>query len=123
MDQPEKTEKQTVSLSDGLPKRDAKEIIKEMRHHLYNDFQRFFSDEKKAQYQANFALFDRDNDKYINYSELKELLTSVNISFPDDELEELYKEFCLLSPEADGINDDAVFVLVSKKIRDNDKEE
>lgn len=50
-------------------------------------------------------------------------MTSVNITFPDEELEELYKEFCLTSPEADGINEDAVFILVSKKIRDNDKEE
>ena len=47
-DQGEKPEKQVVTLNDGLPKRDAKEIISELKHHLYQDFQRFFSDEKKA---------------------------------------------------------------------------
>ncbi|EAR86103.1 calmodulin 7-2 (macronuclear) [Tetrahymena thermophila SB210] len=123
MDNTGKLEKQLVTLNDGLPKKPAKEIIEELKHHLYQDFQKFFSEEKKQQYQNNFALFDRDNDKYINLSELKELLTSVNITFPDDELEELYNEFCLTSPEADGINEDAVFIIVSKKIRDNDKDE
>lgn len=27
-----------VSLEDGLPKRDAKEVIAELRHYLYQDF-------------------------------------------------------------------------------------
>lgn len=51
------------------------------------------------------------------------MLTSVNVNFPDEQLEELYNEFILTSTEADGVDEQVVFILVSKKIRENDKEE
>jgi Ca2+-binding EF-hand superfamily protein len=41
--------------------------------------------------------------------------------FEDEELEELFRE--LEDKEAGGLTLDHLFVLVSKKIRDNDKEE
>lgn len=34
------------------------------------NFDRFFPDELKKKYEQNFALFDRDGDKYVNYLEL-----------------------------------------------------
>ena len=41
--------------------------------------------------------------------------------FEDEELDELFKE--LEDKETGGLTLDHLFVLVSKKIRDNDKEE
>ena len=55
-----------------------------------NNMEKFFPEEKKARIDANFKLFDRDNNDHINLSELKELLVSLNYYFPEDELEELY---------------------------------
>lgn len=39
---------------------------------------KFFPEERMLRIQANFNLFDRDNDEHINLSELKELLISIN---------------------------------------------
>jgi len=113
-----------TKLTDGLPKQDAFSIIEELKEVLYSvegNMQRFFPEAKEKKYKDNFALFDRDNDGHINLSELKELLISINMTFTDDELEELYNELNSRNPDKDGITDDAVFVLVSKKIRDNDQ--
>jgi len=51
---------------------------------------------------------------------LKELLASIGQTFPDEELDELYSE--LEDSSMKGINEDALFLLVSKKIKDADKE-
>ncbi|EGR29104.1 hypothetical protein IMG5_162880 [Ichthyophthirius multifiliis] len=120
--------KQTVSLEDGLPKKNTRELILELKQRLFaDDFTRFFPDDKKAKYQANFALFDRDNDKQIDLGELKELLTSLDVRFPEDELTELYNEYLKYIqetvPDSIGIDENAVYIIVSKKLRENDKEE
>lgn len=109
-------------LNEGLPKPDPKIVIEEIKQILYHEdnFNRFFPPEKKQRYDNNFNLFDRDGDSYINLKELKELLVSIGQTFPDDELEELYNE--LETPSMKGINSDALFLLISKKIKDADKE-
>lgn len=35
---------------------------------------------------------DRDGDGHLKYPELRELMISINMMLPEDELEELYKE-------------------------------
>ena len=110
-------------LNEGLPKQDPKNVLQEIHEILFHDpetFPRFFPKERKKRYLDNFVLFDRDNDNYINLKELKELLASIGQSFPDEELEELYNE--LEDTTMKGINSDALFLLVSKKIKDADKE-
>ena len=69
-----------VNLNDGLPKRKAIDIINELKDELYSDnnMDKFFPEERMLRIQANFNLFDRDNDEHINLSELKELLISIN---------------------------------------------
>ena len=110
-------------LNEGLPKPHPKQIIQEIRDFLYHDpetFPRLFPKDREKRYRDNFNLFDRDNDNYINLQELKELLASIGQSFPDEELEDLYDE--LEDTTMKGINSDALFQLVSKKIKDADKE-
>lgn len=110
-------------LNEGLPKPDPKDVIQEMRLILYRDletFSRFFPKEKEQRYRDNFKLFDRDSDNYINLKELKELLVSIGQTFPDEELEELYNE--LENPATKGIDCETLFLLVSKKMKDADKE-
>lgn len=43
--------------------------------------------------------------------------------FPEDLLRELYNHLALSNPDSDGITIDGVYLLVSKKLRENDKEE
>lgn len=112
-------------LNEGLPKPDPKTVIEELRHFLYQDddletFHRFFPEEREKRYRANFKLFDRDGDNFINLNELKELLASIGQTFADEELEELFHE--LEQTPNKGIFEDQLFILVSKKIKDADKE-
>ena len=69
----------------------------------------------------NFALFDRDNNDYINLKELKELLISIGQPYLDNiELSELYNE--MEDPKYKGINFDDLLILVAIKIEVADKE-
>jgi calmodulin len=49
------------------------------------------------------------------------LLISIGQIFDENELEELYGE--LQEPDNSGMRSDNLFILVSKKIRENDREE
>lgn len=42
-------------------------------------------------YQNNFALFDRNDDKLLDYSELKEFLISIGQMISEEDLQEFYK--------------------------------
>lgn len=110
-------------LNEGLPKPDPKVVIEEIKSIIFNEanFRKFFPDSRKKKYMENFALFDRDNNDYIDLKELKELLISIGQPYPDNiELNELYNE--LEDPKYKGINFDALLLIVSKKIKDADKE-
>lgn len=82
---------------------------------------RLFSDAEEKKFRENFQLFDRDGDERINLPELVELLTSIGQVFEEQELGELYNE--LESSEGQGITSDALFILVSKRKREQDREE
>ncbi|CAK65183.1 unnamed protein product (macronuclear) [Paramecium tetraurelia] len=116
-------QKEKVSLNDGLPKIDPRTVIEELKSHLYSDdnFKKLFSDAEDKKYRENFQLFDRDSDERINFTELQELLTSIGYVYDEQELSELYKE--LEDSEGQGIRSDALFILVSKKKREQDREE
>ncbi len=110
-------------LNEGLPRPDPKKEIEDLKSELYDEanFRRFFPDSKKKKYMENFAIFDRDNNDYINFKELKELLISIGQPYPsEEELKEYYDE--LEDPKYKGINFDALIVIVFKKIKDADKE-
>lgn len=109
-------------LEEGLPKRDPKDIIADLKATLYSNdtFSRYFDEDKESRYKQNFALFDRNKDSYINLEELKELLASLGQVLEETELEELY--VVLEDQEFKGITCNDVFLLISKKIRDEDRE-
>nr|CAI39160.1 calmodulin 7-1 [Paramecium tetraurelia] len=87
----------------------------------YENEDRLFSDAEDKKYRENFQLFDRDGDERISFTELQELLTSIGYIYEEQELSELYKE--LEDSEGQGIRSDALFILVSKKKREQDREE
>lgn len=78
---PEVVARPKISLNDGLPKIDPKLIVEELKSVLYSNDNmrklliffnsRYFPDDVEKKYRDNFALFDRDGDERINYSELK----------------------------------------------------
>ncbi|KAM3145078.1 hypothetical protein pb186bvf_002753 [Paramecium bursaria] len=115
--------REKVNLKAGLPKEDAKLIVEELRSHLFTDdnYRKLFSEQEEKKYRENFQLFDRDDDQKINFSELQELLISIGQIFDEEELKELYQE--LEDGEGQGIRSDKLFILVSKKKRDQDREE
>ena len=109
-------------LNAGLPKPSAEETIADLKKTLYyeDNMRKFFPDDKKLRYEKNFDLFDRNQDKHINLSELEELLVSIGQELPEEDLVALYN--CLENPEFKGINFDSMLLIVSKKIREDDRE-
>ncbi|KRW98865.1 hypothetical protein PPERSA_07363 [Pseudocohnilembus persalinus] len=113
-----------VTLNDGLPKKSPAEVLEEIKAIFVSENDRYFPEngERMIRLQNNFDLFDRDNDGLLKYPELKELLISINMMLPEQELEELYKEVIKQTQEPRGVSIDIVKYFVCKKLREEDKE-
>jgi len=97
------------------------EIVKELKEILFEggNFPTFFPQDLEQKIRDNFKLFDRDQDEYLNLSEVRVLLTSVDVDLPEADANMLYEE---LKDENKGINIDNFFLFIMKKKKDEDKE-
>eukprot|EP01017_Pseudomicrothorax_dubius_P042477 TRINITY_DN6939_c0_g1_i1.p1 TRINITY_DN6939_c0_g1~~TRINITY_DN6939_c0_g1_i1.p1 ORF type:complete len:193 (+),score=71.20 TRINITY_DN6939_c0_g1_i1:53-631(+) len=104
------------------PQMDGEKYIDMLRSELYNNdetYKRFFPDDLKRRYLNNFNLFDRDEDTYLNYDEVIELLNSINQVLLDKDLKFL---FDALDKDKRGLVAYQDFeIIVYKKFRDDDK--
>lgn len=69
----------------------------------------------------NFELFDRDQDGFLSYDEVIELLNSLDINLPERDIKLLYYTF-VKRKATTGINYDQCKLIVTKKKKDDDKE-
>mmetsp|Transcript_16206 Transcript_16206/g.18601 ORF Transcript_16206/g.18601 Transcript_16206/m.18601 type:complete len:195 (+) Transcript_16206:6-590(+) len=82
--------------------------------------ERYFPDDRWEKIKKNFNLFDRDGDEYINLEECFELLNSLDIDIPERDVRLLYLAIVDSSGGA-GIQVDAFKLILTKKIKDDDK--
>ena len=105
----------------NLEESEGKSLVELLKSILYgnDNFQRFFPEDKEKRIRDNFALFDRDGDGFVNIEETIELLNSIDVGLSEHDTNLLFKE---LIQEDKGVSCDDFFLLITKKIKDDDKE-
>lgn len=122
-----------VNLREGLPKLPTPQVIEDLKTHLYaneTNKEKYFPLDKQNKYQNNFRLFDRNYDQVLDFEELKEFMVSVGQVMPDTELEDFYKHLKQDNGFASengrqeyGITLPNIYLIISKKLREEDMEE
>ena len=101
------------------PKKPPQEEIEELKK-VYNEKRtEYFTPEFKARFSDLFKLFSRTNADYCNFEELLDLLVCSNSCY--DSEEELVSLYEVLAVPNLGITEHQVYLLLTKKKKDNDK--
>lgn len=79
----------------------------------------YFPEEFQVKIESIFGLFAVKNPGYCDFEELKNILTCTNSCY--DSEEELYSIYKLLERPGQGINESELKIILTKKMKDNDK--
>lgn len=80
--------------------------------------QEYFPIEVREKCKKIFALFSKKNKGHSSFDEIKEILTCCNSKYDD---EELLEKFCkLLDHDGKGVQEDDLYLLMTKKKKDQD---
>lgn len=95
------------------------ELVSDLKGLLYANPEVYFPPEIDQKYRDNFKLFDRDNDGYINEQQVKVLLVSVDVKLEPTDVTNMYE---YLKEGEKGITEEDFFIMVMKKLKDENKE-
>lgn len=85
----------------------------------------YFPTQKRLQFKQNFDLFDRNHDGQIYWSEVREIVFSLDYDFSEEALSKQLFDVMIShkeksEEEVKGINFDEFLVLISKEIKEKD---
>ena len=84
------------------------------------DDENFLNEDKINEYKESFSIFDKDNDGYITYAQLAEIIKILGHNIPDEDLQKMFKEFDI---DNKGSIDFKEFLgIMARKMRDTEKE-
>lgn len=84
------------------------------------DDENFLNEEKINEYKESFSIFDKDNDGYISYSQLSEIIKILGHNIPEEDLQKMFKEFDI---DNKGAIDFKEFLgIMARKMRDTETE-
>ena len=84
------------------------------------DDENFLNEEKINEYKESFSIFDKDNDGYITYAQLAEIIKILGHNIPDEDLQKMFREFDI---DNKGSIDFKEFLgIMARKMRDTETE-
>jgi calmodulin len=84
------------------------------------DDENFLNEEKINEYKESFSIFDKDNDGYISYEQLSEIIKILGHNIPDEDLQKMFREFDI---DNKGSIDFKEFLgIMARKMRDTETE-
>ena len=84
------------------------------------DDENFLNEDKINEYKESFSIFDKDNDGYITYAQLAEIIKILGHNIPDEDLQKMFKEFDI---DNKGSIDFKEFLgIMARKMRDTETE-
>ena len=84
------------------------------------DDENFLNEDKINEYKESFSIFDKDNDGYITYAQLAEIIKILGHNIPDEDLQKMFREFDI---DNKGSIDFKEFLgIMARKMRDTETE-
>lgn len=103
------------------PEKSPEEIYQEINGNLEIEIDKYLTVEERERISANFKLFDRDFDTYIDLEELEEALISVNYKIKNKnfitQFYNLYKKHNITNNKV-GVQEDEFFILIISQKKD-----